>query len=553
MPTEITRAAIYARYSSHEQDGGESIDFQLTRCKEYVEKQGWALDETNIFIDRARSGTSIHRREAFNNILTLAKTDSPPFDVVVSWHTSRFGRDSDQAIFNKVYLKRYGIDVKFVSQDIPDGHIGKLIERIYEWKDEADSILIGQNAFEGQREVTQKGFSGGGKAPYGYRRKAVSDPDGKTDKDGKPVTYSTFEVVPEQAEVVQRIFGDYADGLSYKKIAHRLNDEGIPSSRGGTWSPSAIREMLYNETYLGHRVWNRVRRNKKIRKGTKKPKPRAEWIIKENAHEALISPELWQAVEDRRGQIKKFIEDGKSNHRTYRSPHLLTEVLRCAECGGNLHITTIRTRRSPGREWRYYRCSTHVNRGSSVCTNGRSVRKETVEGRVLEILVQRLLHPDNLERLIQDVREGLEAHQDDTPDRTCRIQTAIQKADTEITNLTNAIKAGGPIDRLVAELKTCQERRGHLEAELKEIQRHVPEKLPNITQEEIVEAVEDLKSTLEYATPEERKDLISLNIRSITVPNKGKALLEPNPEGLLEKLFSVEMVTPRGVEPPSPE
>ena len=106
---------------------------------------------------------------------------------------------------------------------------------------------------------------------------------------------------------------------------------------------------------------------------------------------------------------------------------------------------------------------------------------------------------------------------------------------------------------MVDELKTCQDRRGHLEAELKEIQRHVPEKLPTITREGIVEAVKDLKTTLEDATPEEQKALISLNIQSITVPDKGKALLEPNPEGLLEKLFSVCMVTPRGVEPPSPE
>ena len=86
-------------------------------------------------------------------------------------------------MFNKVYLKRHGVDVKFVSQNIPDGHIGKLIERIYEWKDEADSIMIGQNAFEGQREVTQKGYHGGGKAPYGYRREKVVDPEEEEQED----------------------------------------------------------------------------------------------------------------------------------------------------------------------------------------------------------------------------------------------------------------------------------------------------------------------------------------------------------------------------------
>ena len=194
------RAALYARYSSHEQDGGESIDFQIRKGREYIEKQGWTLAESNIFIDRARSGGTTEGRDGFTEMMGLAKTDNAPFDLIVVWHTSRFGRDSDQAMFNKVYLKRYGIDVKFVSQNIPDGHIGKLIERIYEWKDEADAILIGQNAFEGQKEVTQKGFNGGGRPPYGYKRKMVDDPDGKMDKNGQIVTYSSFAVDEEKAE-----------------------------------------------------------------------------------------------------------------------------------------------------------------------------------------------------------------------------------------------------------------------------------------------------------------------------------------------------------------
>ena len=168
-------AAIYARYSSHEQDGGESIDLQIRKGTEYIARQSWSLPQDNVFVDRARSGTSTYRRDEFNRMLSLAKMKECPFDVIVVWSTSRFGRDQDEAIFNKVYLKRHGIEVKFVSQNIPDGHIGKLIERIYEWKDEADSIMIGQNAFEGQREVTQKGYHGGGKAPHGYRREKVVD------------------------------------------------------------------------------------------------------------------------------------------------------------------------------------------------------------------------------------------------------------------------------------------------------------------------------------------------------------------------------------------
>ncbi len=154
----VTRsAAIYARYSSHEQDGGESIDLQIRKGTEYIELQGWSLLHDNVFVDRAKSGTSTYRRDEFNRMLSLAKLKECPFDVIVVWSTSRFGRDQDEAMFNKIYLKKHGLEVKFVSQNIPDGHIGKLIERIYEWKDEEDSIMIGQNAFEGTAGGYPKG------------------------------------------------------------------------------------------------------------------------------------------------------------------------------------------------------------------------------------------------------------------------------------------------------------------------------------------------------------------------------------------------------------
>ena len=77
------RAAIYARYSSDEQTGGESIDYQLERCREHIANQGWSLDEANIFIDEARSGTSTFRREEFNRMVALTKQDKPSFNVVV--------------------------------------------------------------------------------------------------------------------------------------------------------------------------------------------------------------------------------------------------------------------------------------------------------------------------------------------------------------------------------------------------------------------------------------------------------------------------------------
>ena len=155
--------------------------------------------------------------------------------------------------------------------------------------DQRQAEQIRQASFEGQRQVTQKGYHGGGKAPYGYKRVKVRDPAGKTDRNGRVVQYTTYEVVPKEAEIVQRIFTEYVGGLGYKKIAHILNGERVPSPRDGSWDISGVRTILFNENYLGHRVWNQTRRNKKLQRGTKVPKPREDWVITENAHPAIVA------------------------------------------------------------------------------------------------------------------------------------------------------------------------------------------------------------------------------------------------------------------------
>ena len=538
-----TRAAIYARYSSDEQTGGESIDYQLERCRDYITGQGWSLPAENVFVDQAKSGTSTYRRDAFNRMIAQAKQKDRPFDVVVAWSTSRFGRNQDEAIFNKIGLKRQGVDVKFVSQPVPDGHMGTLIERIYEWKDEFDSIQIGQYAFEGQKQVTQKGYHGGGKAPYGYKRVRVPDPGGKTDKDGKVVEYVTYEVVPEQADVVRRVFRLYGDGQSYLKIANALNLEGQVSPGGSTWDVSSVRTILRNESYLGRRVWNQTRRNKKVKRGTKVAKPRDEWIVTEGAHPAIIDKDLWQAAQ---AIIQRNARMAKGRHGYYNtphSPHLLTGIVRCDCCGSNYHLNTVRWKRKVRQ---YYRCGHHSKRGNAACANGRGLRREEVETAVLDLISQRILTTDMVDRLLEAVNDQIRAT--DPPRATEDIEAAIRKAEREAQNLTTAIKVGRSIERLVRELNACEVRKAELEEQARELQRQDSGQIVEVDRDWVEKALSDLRNTLAYNPPEERKPIVQEYIREIRVPEKGPARLETNPTGLLSSLGVCELlVTPRGV------
>ena len=524
----ITKAAIYARYSSVEQTGGESIDYQLERCREFIAKKCWSLDEANIFIDEARSGTTTYRREAFNQMVAAAKAKDRPFDVVVTWSTSRFGRNQDEAIFNKISLRRQGVEVKFVSQPVPDGHIGTLIERIYEWKDEFDSIQIGEYAFQGQKQVTQKGFHAGGKAPYGYRRVKVPDPGGKTDKDGKVVEYTTYEVVPERAEVVRRIFRMYAEGFSYRKVAYAFNEEGLISPGGNTWDLSAVRTILNNENYRGNRVWNQTRRGRKQGRGTKVPKPRDEWVIAKNAHEAIVDEALWEAVQKRKAQMRKRIENGAGGYNTGHAPYVLSGLLKCEECGGNFTITGAR-----GGS-RYYRCGRYASRGKTVCTNNRLIRQDQIEAAATKAVSEELLTVEVIESIVEEYR--LAASETRSSIDTRDLDRTIQQVDREIANLTASLKAVGPADELVLEMKACQKRKAALKAERREKAATASVELEDIDLEEAKVAIENLTEVLEEATPEEKKALMRENVTEIRIPKNKEPLLVSNTEVLLSSL-----------------
>ncbi len=116
-----------------------------------------------------------------------------------------------------------------------------------------------------------------------------------------------LEVVEEEAAVVQRIFGMYADGNSQVVIAKTLNAEGVlapqPARNRQTraWCTSSIHEMLRNERYHGVFVWNRTRkeRNPETGRKTSRPRPQSEWKRIDVPEWRIVSEELWERVQTR--------------------------------------------------------------------------------------------------------------------------------------------------------------------------------------------------------------------------------------------------------------
>ncbi len=139
-----------------------------------------------------------------------------------------------------------------------------------------------------------RGLHTGGRC-YGYTAVPVGDRESKR-----------LVINDGEAAVVRRIFEMFASGVSLKRIAKTLNSECVQPPRSksknrGTWCPSAIRAMLKRELYRGEHVWNRTRFVKVpgTNKRRSRSRPANEWKRQPMPELAIVSADLWNAVQNR--------------------------------------------------------------------------------------------------------------------------------------------------------------------------------------------------------------------------------------------------------------
>ena len=271
------RTAIYARYSSDLQSDA-SIEDQVEVCRRYAKQRGWTVIDT--YEDRAISGASTDR-PGFQAM--MANIGHGKFDVVLAESLDRIGRRvadvagiHDDLSFNKIAL-----------HTVSTGEVTALLAGILG--------SVGQQYLLDLREKTRRGLLGrildgksGGGLAYGYRIRA--------DHIGER------EIVDTEAMVVRRIFKDYANGISPRKIAKALNEEAIPGPGGRNWGDTTIRGqvdrgtgILNNDLYIGRLVWNRCSYVKNPRTGKRlaRPNPPEQWEIVDIPELRIIDDELW--------------------------------------------------------------------------------------------------------------------------------------------------------------------------------------------------------------------------------------------------------------------
>jgi site-specific DNA recombinase len=396
----LMRCAIYARYSSEGQRA-ESIKDQVEICRRYVERQGWIL--TQVYDDAAISGASKNLRPGFQRMLHDA--ESRRFDVIVCEAIDRLGRKlADVAdLFDR--LTFHGVQIHATS-------IGLVTQmRIGIMGTMAQMTLsdLRDKTRRGQLGRARAGRIPGGLA-YGYE---VVPPAPSAKEAGER------RIKPDEADIVRRIFRDYAAGSSPRHIARVLNAEGIPGPNGRPWGDTTIRGqvdrgtgLLNNTLYIGRLSWDRCSYVKDPRTGKRVARPHGQeaWETTEVPPLRIIEQPVWDAVKARQAVVRFAIgrdETGNALNRAHRREFLLSGLIACGCCCGSFTIMAKNR----------YGCATRRSKGT--CDNTRTILRQRVEQRVLSGLKERMLAPDLVAEFVRVfAEETVAAHRQDAARRS---------------------------------------------------------------------------------------------------------------------------------------
>ena len=310
VPQARRKVAGYARVSTDQDEQSTSYEAQLDYYTKFIKSHGdW--DFVGLYADEGISGLNTKRRDGFNQMIADALAGK--ISLIVTKSVSRFARNTVDSLTTIRELKAHGIEVFFEKENIwTFNSKGELLITLMSSLAQEESRSISENVTWGQRKRMQDG-----KVSFAYSRFLGY----RKGEDGKP------EIIPEEAEVVRRIYRDFIAGKTIDGIAKQLTREGIPTPAGKTrWQKRTVESILLNEKYKGEALLQKVFTVDFLTKKVKKNEGEVPQYYVKNSHPGIIDPAEWQLVQD---EMKRRKEKAGYHHGL--SP--FSGKIFCGECG----------------------------------------------------------------------------------------------------------------------------------------------------------------------------------------------------------------------------
>ena len=305
------RVAAYARISMETAQMQHSLAAQQNYYRRLIEERAdWEF--AGIYTDSGISGTSRKKRDGLHRM--LLDCDEGKIDRILIKSVSRLARNTLDLLKIVRHLKELGISVWFEEQNIDSmTEEGELMLTLMASVAQAESESISENAKWAIHKAFQNGIGNTRRRTFGYYW-----------VDGK------LTVIPEEAEVVKRIFTNFLAGGSHMKTAEELNGEGITSINGKPISVSAVSNILRNITYTGNTLLQKTFIQDPISKKKVMNRGELPQYFVQDTHEAIIDMDTFERVQEKLARNKKI---GRFPYNRTGRKYPFTMKVICGCCG----------------------------------------------------------------------------------------------------------------------------------------------------------------------------------------------------------------------------
>ena len=380
------RVAAYCRVSTETEEQNSSYEVQVAHYTEFIKKNNeWEF--AGIFADDGISGTNTKKRDEFNRM--IAECMDGNIDMVITKSISRFARNTLDCLQYIRQLKDKNISVYFEKENINTTDAkGEVLLTIMASLAQQESQSLSQNVKLGLQYRYQQGkVQVNHKRFMGYTK----------DEDGNLI------IVPEEAEIIKRIYREYLEGQSLVGIGRGLEKDGILTAAGKPrWRPESVKKILQNEKYIGDALLQKTVTVDFLTKKRVKNEGHLPQYYVENSHEGIIPKDIFLKVQEEITRRANLTKGSTERRRVYSGRYALSGMVFCVHCGDIFRRIKWNNRGCKSTVWR---CTSRVDKDGPDCS-ARTVREEHLHEVLIKAINEAFREKENILPLL---RENIES------------------------------------------------------------------------------------------------------------------------------------------------
>ena len=468
------KAARSGKISTRPAKEEETIPEQKTNMMKFIEEQPEArdgikwVDSGLMYVEDGVSAYKTHtsKRKGLQEAFEAAKNKE--YDILIVYKLDRFGRRSAESLDMAMkFIKHCRIWV--VDKKAEFKGENEIMNFVEFWHAKQVSKNISKVVTDAMINIHEEGYWTGGNPPYGF--------------ENHPEKSNMLKAIPEEAEVVKEIFDLYVNhGYGYLKISAHLNEKGVKSKTGGSWSSHTIRKIIINTVHKGHLSYGKTsnvegefgtyQKSLKNGEGTVSPTYWEEYDI--------VGASIWdQAQEIRNGKVKPNAWGGKTPSNKATGKGLLIGILRC-ECGGHMTYSTCSdwtdSKRTHKKEpYGIYRCQTRLKKGVAACgakkATYRVVDLDTKIIKQLSKYTAQLVKENEIQKIrakTEAATENLKGKIENVQSDITRYTKAKENANAELMKIMSGLDSDIPKNQATEIYKMAEKELDRLEKQLAE-------------------------------------------------------------------------------------